>query len=66
MIASATPNFLRMMTHSETDLLFDDAGALESIRGEDSKMMSSVTANCDCTGYSETYDNEDKDTSQGF
>lgn len=54
-----------MMTQIENDLLFDDATALENSLGESGKSIASLTANCDCTSYSETHDNEDTDTTQG-
>lgn len=55
-----------MMTQIENELLFDDATALENTLGESSKKIASLTANCDCTGYTETQDNEDTNSAQGF
>ena len=55
-----------MMTQIENELLFDDATALENTLGESTESIASLTANCDCTSYSDIHDDESKDSAQGF
>ncbi|WP_138485477.1 hypothetical protein [Dyadobacter bucti] len=52
-----------MICTNENDILFDDVEALENILGKNSLKVSSVNANCDCTSYTPTFD-EDFDTQE--
>ncbi|MCE7056898.1 hypothetical protein LZF95_19620 [Algoriphagus sp. AGSA1] len=50
-----------MMTQTENELLFDDAMELENTLGENSKTLTALTGDCDCTSYTALYEDEDAD-----
>ena len=54
-----------MMKKNEHDLLFDDEIALENARGENSKCIAFLAADCDCSSYCALYDEEDAPITQG-
>ncbi|MEO6686046.1 MAG: hypothetical protein ABIN24_08775 [Dyadobacter sp.] len=51
-----------MIYTNENDILFDDVALLENMLGKNALKISSVNANCDCTSYTPTFDDEDSDT----
>ncbi len=54
-----------MTSNSENEILFDDAATLEDKLGEGCLSITSVTGNCDCSGYTLIQDDEDIDPSKG-
>lgn len=54
-----------MIYANERDILFDDVQLLENVLGMNSLKISSANANCDCTSYTTTFDDEDFDTEKG-
>ncbi len=54
-----------MTANFDNEILFDDAATLEDKLGENCLSITSLTGNCDCSGYTLVQDDEDTDTSEG-
>lgn len=54
-----------MIYTNETDILFDDVQLLENLLGENHLKITSANANCDCTSYTTTFDDDNSDTEKG-
>jgi hypothetical protein len=54
-----------MIYAHENDILFDDVQLLQDKLGGDALKVYSVNANCDCSSYTPTFDDEDFNTEKG-